>query len=812
MKPGRRTGSAALAAVPVLSAAAALLIIPPIVLVYLFGHPWPDRLPTHEELQKWNRKPFDAATLLVVVEVILWGAWLWLAGTLCLDLGRLLRRLLARAVHALRRHPSWALHQQWAPTATAPSPVKVIASAVSVVVPATATATMVAPPAAAGTPTLAPDSNTLNTSGGSSAGNHAADTYQAGTADRTGPAQPPWPSPDPAPPGPSSDQLPATDHDPAGTAQRDNGWRLPDGSWITLSTALALVAVWRTAAAASHHPLVPRTVAAVLRRNDRRTDRLAAHRTASNVDRRTSRGTDRSVDRHAGAASSEKRRAGVGTDTATSGAPGTQTSPAVTAAPGPESDNIMAAPLPAGGVGLIGPAATDAARGLLIAALLTRPGAIRIITTATDWTLLAGMTPPPPEVTMTEDLPTALADLERHILAATDRVPPTGSRFHTPPGAQPHPDSQTGAHPPDVADPPDGAATSPLLLIATAPPPTDTARLTIALRQGNAVGAGAVLLGPWPPATWAVDDAGNIDPAPDGPPGPDHPVSPPPEEAHRATRTGSQPRMTVLTVAACADILAMARGHGRDQSTAEAALDSPSDTGGVLREEPPSSDGRNRVVLRRDRVASPRPIPRPLSLRLIGPEHLTTAAGAPVKLPRKAAMDILVLLAVNPRGLNRDAILEAIWPDVRHDSAAVRLHTTISSLRKATDAITAAPIVVRTADRYQLNPAAVDVDLWRLHRHATSARRGPAARSASHWRAVLDLTVPHQAVPHPRNRTTAIQGHTHGVRDSRAVSGPRSTTPDAVPLIAAGQTWPWLLPHRGSLHSIVSDAISHLAK
>jgi DNA-binding winged helix-turn-helix (wHTH) protein len=230
----------------------------------------------------------------------------------------------------------------------------------------------------------------------------------------------------------------------------------------------------------------------------------------------------------------------------------------------------------------------------------------------------------------------------------------------------------------------------------------------------------------------------------------------------------------------------------------------------LLRQAPDGSTQRRRIT-------------QPLLLRVLGAERLTTAAGAPLKLPRKAALDILVLLAVHPDGLHRDRVLEAVWPDVRHNAAVSRLHTTISSLRTAAAAITATPIIVRTSNRYQLNPAAINVDLWQLlhHHHAAAARQSTPDQKTEHWRAVIRLATSVQSDhPIPDHMTLtrpitdgAAQAQTRPAESHQTdptinrTGGP--TTGPAYTL-APGMTWPWLHPHRRSLHNTVTEALSHL--
>jgi DNA-binding SARP family transcriptional activator len=87
--------------------------------------------------------------------------------------------------------------------------------------------------------------------------------------------------------------------------------------------------------------------------------------------------------------------------------------------------------------------------------------------------------------------------------------------------------------------------------------------------------------------------------------------------------------------------------------------------------------------------------------------------------------ELLVLLALHPEGVTRDALVSALWgqdPPVRPTNA---LHTALSRIRAALASATGgavSDIVSVTNGRYQLDPAIVDVDYWHFARAVTARR------------------------------------------------------------------------------------------
>ncbi|WP_124775590.1 AfsR/SARP family transcriptional regulator [Micromonospora inaquosa] len=146
--------------------------------------------------------------------------------------------------------------------------------------------------------------------------------------------------------------------------------------------------------------------------------------------------------------------------------------------------------------------------------------------------------------------------------------------------------------------------------------------------------------------------------------------------------------------------------------------------------------------------------------------------GEPLTIRRSAALQILVFLATShPTGANTSQLADAIWPGVPRRSLTGRLYTTLSELRTVIRDASGLHVIEHTDDRYRLNPAHLNVDLWQLQaaiHHAASA--------------VTDTTAAWQAVV------------------------------DAYPAdLAAGRIWPWLDPIREATRRHAIDACAALA-
>ncbi|MEU0962616.1 BTAD domain-containing putative transcriptional regulator [Micromonospora aurantiaca] len=139
---------------------------------------------------------------------------------------------------------------------------------------------------------------------------------------------------------------------------------------------------------------------------------------------------------------------------------------------------------------------------------------------------------------------------------------------------------------------------------------------------------------------------------------------------------------------------------------------------------PPAVDGEQRQ-------------PRRVQVSVLGPPSITDAASHPPL--RAKALEVLVYLAVHDGEATVDAILDDLLPDAPTSKAPGRLYTYVSNLR-AVLRHTAGPgdHLTHPQNRYTLNPALVDVDLWRMRAAIRDAERAtdPQARIAALQRAV----------------------------------------------------------------------------
>ena len=85
---------------------------------------------------------------------------------------------------------------------------------------------------------------------------------------------------------------------------------------------------------------------------------------------------------------------------------------------------------------------------------------------------------------------------------------------------------------------------------------------------------------------------------------------------------------------------------------------------------------------------------------------------------------MLVYLAVSPNGATSDELMAALWPETRPRYARGRFHTTMSELRHHMQETLDADAIVRTDERYKLDPAQIDVDLWHLNALAVLTHPG----------------------------------------------------------------------------------------
>jgi DNA-binding SARP family transcriptional activator len=377
-------------------------------------------------------------------------------------------------------------------------------------------------------------------------------------------------------------------------------------------------------------------------------------------------------------------------------------------------------PLPVtGGVGLDGPAAQAATRGLLVAALTSGipddPHAqTRVVITAAVLADVLGDRaadrPPTPRLTVAATFADAIATLEEEvirrsrILADHDAADVAALREHTP-LAEPLPH---------------------LLLVADVPDDSWHARLSTAMRLGTAVDIGAVLIGTWPHLTLTV--------AADG-----------------STRGGDGHRLAVLDAAATAELLDMlAEAHGETlTSPAAPAAGRPRQTDPPLDRQPPHPIAAPVP----DEPPQPAPVDRRVSARVLGRPALLDADGAPVRGLRAKSLELFVYLVAHRNGATLNSIMEALWPDVSVSRATERLSTCVANLRTTIRSLartgtdrpdrTLEP-VINTGGHYHLDPNLLTVDWWTVLDACT---------------AVAAATDHGTRLTHLRTAINAIQGH-----------------------------------------------------
>ncbi|MFI7650900.1 BTAD domain-containing putative transcriptional regulator [Micromonospora sp. NPDC049460] len=413
--------------------------------------------------------------------------------------------------------------------------------------------------------------------------------------------------------------------------------------------------------------------------------------------------------------------------------------------PGPPTGTASAGPaltaaapeplaaLPAGGVGLTGPGALAAGRGALVTVLLAGlrhpPGTARLVITRSALRMLLGAADP-----ATLDLPgmrvVATLSEAATFLNGSAQHPAWPALSEAP--AQHGHTSLTGSpiSPVLIVDPVDAAA-------------PDGPAITLA-DAGNTV----VVLGALPAGvTWQVDTAGNT------------------HDPSRPSTTG--PRLCVLDPVAALDLLTVI-GQAQPPTTpppartAEAPLQAP-------RPRIPRQAGGNDTNTN-TRAPTPVPVARRLNLRILG-RPVLLADGEPLDIRRSAALQALAFLAVHSDGASSRQLTSAIWPGPPAHTLTGRLYTTLSDLRSTVRAACGLNLIDHTDDRYRLNEAHVDVDLWRFQdvcRHAATA----VTDHSTSWQTIVD----------------SYPGE-----------------------LAHGHSWPWIEPPREAIRRQVVDACAALA-
>lgn len=360
------------------------------------------------------------------------------------------------------------------------------------------------------------------------------------------------------------------------------------------------------------------------------------------------------------------------------------------------------------GIGIDGPGAEGAVRAMMVTLLARRTkDHAEVIVTSTDaqhlLTLGADLAnlPATPGLVITASLDESLTRLEAEIIhrrRLIDHAETTGLS------------SYRATYPDEYL---------PTVMLVAPAPRRFTGRLTATLTLGQTLGITGVLLGPWQSGpTCAVARGGQVTAA---------------TTTELQHLTGA--RMFQLTPTEATEMLA-----------ALAAADSTETT-----ETPPQEPRKLDLP---GTAARPDPADRPVRLSVLGPPTLQ-AGGQPIaKGIRHKAYELLAYLACHPDGATTEAILDALWPALSPRRAAVIFHTVTTNIRQSLRAATGeteAAFIARIRDRYRIDPAHIDVDLWRFqtalahaaHADNDTTRRDALQSAASLWRG--DLATGHDS-------------------------------------------------------------------
>ena len=395
--------------------------------------------------------------------------------------------------------------------------------------------------------------------------------------------------------------------------------------------------------------------------------------------------------------------------------------------PGPGIGAGLGIPTVPAGLGLLGAGAPAAARALLVAALTTPPlgpsgvAADVIITRAA----------------LTALLPRWQADSGSgaHLMIAADldeAIALLHDRAHPGTANDPGTDQVAPTHPDDDAP---TAPRSALLLITEVPPTHQSPQLAQTLRAGTDLGTRAVLLGNWAPGkNLTVENDGYISASTVD----SHPqrISVLDETTtlsllpflHEASTRRASPKRSGAPTPARKNASTLHHGPTTETDPGPGPGPGPSEPPGVrasrgLHAKEPATSGR-------------------IPVRLLGSPTIFRRDGTPVSGLRRHATELLVYLAVHRNGARLPEIMEALWPDATVRRAQQRLSTETANLRRsirsAADDPQSQP-VINTGGHYHLDPATLDIDVWRLFDHLDAAVTADTHQQARHLRAALEV-------------------------------------------------------------------------
>jgi len=364
-----------------------------------------------------------------------------------------------------------------------------------------------------------------------------------------------------------------------------------------------------------------------------------------------------------------------------------------------------------GGLGLTGPGADPAARALLLTILSqAQPGATTLpaevfVPAADAATLIPGCElAGQPGLTVTGTLGAALDQMEAAVLTRA-RITATTDAFD--------PEAE------EAALPPAGAAA----LIAT-PDPACSPRLAAILRMGSSTGVAAILLGDWPDGVTCHAEAdGTVTAA--VPPHPDfrglrlfH-LTPPDAasilSAFREAHGGSELHQQEEPAVAAHGQSVSGRAGPREVADAGDPATTTPDEGAASAPEPAGAQDSLGAQPAGDGCR-----PRHSARRLAD-----TVAGREINGGLRKARELLAFLAVHPDGATGDQVSEALWPGAPPGHGTAQRNIAVRKLREMLRTATGqheAMFITLTADRYRLDPALFEIDIWRLQRALLEAR------------------------------------------------------------------------------------------
>lgn len=131
-----------------------------------------------------------------------------------------------------------------------------------------------------------------------------------------------------------------------------------------------------------------------------------------------------------------------------------------------------------------------------------------------------------------------------------------------------------------------------------------------------------------------------------------------------------------------------------------------------------------------DTAPKPADAQRPdVAVSLLGPFRISAGDRRIGTGLRSKSRELLALLAVHRDGLSTDAAMEALWPGEPADDGYLR--TVVGNLRTVLRSASGSPesavVVERVGQHLRLDPASVDVDLWRFEDALAAAAKGDDA-------------------------------------------------------------------------------------